>query len=203
MGKEDERILVIERRHLEAAGLFQGLTFDLARYRSLIENPRLHRFLRRGDAEQDAAYKQIIPYFLIVHEGRFWSYTRGQKSGEERLVANISIGIGGHVNEEDVTLFGGAYETAARRELEEEVAVPAGSTDRMVALLNDDSNEVGRVHLGVVHVLHAAGEGVCKREAKLTATGFKTPAELEALRDRMETWSRICLDHWPALLERG
>ncbi len=203
MGKEDERILVIERRWIEEAGLFQGLTFDLDRYRALIENPAFHRFVRRGEAEREASYKQIISYFLIVSGGRFWSYTRGRQSGEERLAAKVSIGIGGHVNAEDVTLFGGVYETAARRELEEEVAIPAGSTDRMVALLNDDSNEVGRVHLGVVHVLRAAGEEVRKRESKLTETGFRTPAELEAMRDRMESWSRICLDHWAELLVRG
>ncbi len=200
MGKDDEILLTVERARIEALGLFQGLTFDTARYLPMLLNPAHHRFVRRGEAEHDPSLKQLIPYFLIEHAGTLWCYVRGKQSGEDRLVAKASLGIGGHINQDDVSLFGGVYETAARRELEEEIRVPAGSTDRIVALLNDDSNEVGKVHLGVVHVLRAPTDAVFKRESKITETGFRTIGELRAMRDRLETWSQLCLDGIEKLL---
>jgi predicted NUDIX family phosphoesterase len=200
MGKDDEILLTVERARIEALGLFQGLTYDTARYLPMLLNPAHHRFVRRGDAETDPSLKQLIPYFLIEHGGRIWCYVRGKQSGEGRLVAKASIGIGGHINHDDVSLFGGVYETAARRELEEEVSIPAGSTDKIVALLNDDSNDVGKVHLGVVHVLRASTDEVSKRESKITESGFKTLDELRAMRERLETWSQLCLDGIDKLL---
>jgi predicted NUDIX family phosphoesterase len=200
MGKDDEILLTVERATLEELGLFQGLTFDTARYLPTLLNPARHRFVRRGEAENDPSLKQLIPYFLIEHGGRFWCYVRGKQSGEGRLVAKASLGIGGHMNQDDVSLFG-TYETAARRELDEEVSIPAGSTDRIVALLNDDSNEVGKVHLGVVHLLRASSDAVTKRESKITEASFKTPAELLAMRERLETWSQLCLDGLDRLLK--
>lgn len=200
MGKDDEILLTVERARIEALGMFHGLNFDTARYLPMLLNPANQRFVRRGEAEHDPSLKQLIPYFIITHGGRIWCYVRGKQSGEGRLVAKASIGIGGHINHDDVSLFG-TYETAARRELEEEVSVPAGSTDRVVALLNDDSNEVGRVHLGVVHVLRAASDEVAKRESKITEAGFKTLDELRAMRDRLETWSQLCLGEAEKLLQ--
>ncbi len=199
MGKDDEILLTVPRARIDALGMFQGLTFDTERYLPTLLDPANQRFVRRGDAEHDPSLKQLISYFIITHGGRIWCYVRGKQSGEARLVAKASIGIGGHVNHDDVSLFG-TYETAARRELEEEVAVPEGSTDRIAALLNDDSNEVGQVHLGVVHVLRAATDAVTKRESKITESGFKTLDELRAMRDRLETWSQICLDGVERLL---
>jgi predicted NUDIX family phosphoesterase len=201
MGKDDEMVLTVERSRIEAQGLFQGLMFEADRYLPALLNPAHHRFVRRGDAETDPSLKQLIPYFVIVHGDRIWCYVRGKQSGEGRLVAKASIGIGGHINQDDVSLFG-TYETAARRELEEEVSIPPGSTDRIAALLNDDSNDVGKVHLGVVHVLRASSDAVAKREQKITEAGFKTVAELTAMRDRLETWSQLCLDGMDRLLRQ-
>jgi predicted NUDIX family phosphoesterase len=203
MRDENEQILVVERKLVESLGMFQGLTFDMERYLPVLLAPRNYRFVPRGPAEQDESLKQLIPYFVIVHGDCVWCYTRGKKSGEDRLVAKVSIGIGGHINNEDLNLLEDLYTTAARRELEEEVLVPAGSTDRIVALLNDDSTPVGRVHLGVIHVLRAAGPEVRRRESVITESGFRTVPGLQALRDRMETWSQICFDALPELLRRA
>jgi predicted NUDIX family phosphoesterase len=187
---------------VESLGAFQGVTFDVERYRArLLEDPRSHRFVPRHQAEQDESLKQLIPYFVICHGEAVWCYTRGKQSGEDRLVAKVSLGIGGHINTADTNLFG--YTWAAERELKEEVCVPEGCEDRVVALLNDDSTPVGRVHLGVIHVLRCATADVRKREKLITEAGFRTPAELQALRGRMETWSQICLDNLPELLRRG
>lgn len=200
MRNDFEEILVVDRKLVEEVGMFQGLTLDTDRYLPVLLNPRNYRFVPRHTAEDDDRLKQLIPYFIICHEGKVWCYVRGKKSGEGRLVAKASIGIGGHINNLDENLFEDVYSRAAIRELEEEVILPGGYTHRIAALLNDDETPVGRVHLGVIHVLQSPTSAVRKREDVITESGFRTLAELQAMRDRMETWSQICLDNIEALL---
>ena len=130
-------------------------------------------------------------------------YVRGKKAGEQRLVAKGSIGIGGHMNEADESLFAmdeQAYRAGVEREVNEEIKIDAPFEDRIVALLNDDSTEVGRVHLGIVHVFKLAEPKVEKREAMITGLTFLLKEELLSRRETMETWSQICLDSLERLL---
>ena len=193
-------MLVVERKVLEQAGSFQGLTFDVQRYLGKLFAPGILRFMPRSQAEVDPAYKQLIPYVIISHDGRYLSYVRGKRAGEARLLNLRSIGIGGHINpvDNEVPLFDTdfrqMYLTAVEREVDEEVSIEASHTDSIVALLNDDSNEVGSVHLGVVHHWALDAPKVTKREQMITQMAFMTPAELHQVRDTMETWSRLCLD---------
>ena len=200
MNKDLEEVLVVERSLVERIGMFQGLTLDTDRYLPELLSPRNYRFVPRHKAEQDDSLKQLIPYFLICHEDRIWCYVRGKKSGEERLVAKASLGIGGHMNNQDLDLFDNIYDRAAIRELEEEVVLPKGYTHKVVALLNDDLTPVGRVHLGVIHILRSPSADVSKREGVITESGFRTVSELKAMYDRLETWSQICLDQIDGLL---
>jgi predicted NUDIX family phosphoesterase len=140
--------------------------------------------------------------------GKYLSYVRGRRAGESRLVGLRSIGIGGHINPgDDMPLFSadlrGAYAAAVAREVAEEVCVEARHTDHVAALLNDDSTEVGRVHLGIVHLWVLETPDVTKREQMITQMGFLSPAELEQVRDTLETWSRLCLERLGEMLKRG
>jgi predicted NUDIX family phosphoesterase len=200
---EAEEVLVVERGLIERIGMFQGLMLATERYLPVLLNPRNYRFVARQKAEGDDTLKQLIPYFLICHGDRIWCYVRGKKSGEGRLVSKASIGIGGHINHLDENLFEDIYSRAAVRELEEEVMVPPGYTHKIVGLLNDDLTPVGRVHLGVIHVLRAPGPDVRKREGVITDSGFRTRSELQAMHAIMESWSQICLDRIDDLLARG
>lgn len=203
MRNDHEEILVVDRSLVERLGMFQGLMLEADRYLAELLNPRHYRFVPRHKAEDDDSLKQLIPYFLICHEDKVWCYVRGKKSGEERLVAKASIGIGGHINNQDLNLFGDIYSTAALRELEEEVRIGGAYSQKVVALLNDDLTPVGRVHLGVIHVLRTDSPDVVKREGVITESGFRSLEALRAMRDRMETWSQICLDSIDSLLARG
>ena len=196
---QDEQVLVVERTALEETGMFQGLSFDVERRLERLFAPGTARFMPRAKAEADPSFKQLIPYVLLCCNGKYLSYVRGKRAGETRLVGNRSLGIGGHINPvDDMTLFGGdlreTYLNAVQREVEEEVHVKTGYQDRIAALLNDDSNAVGAVHLGVVHVWTLDAEAVERREQMITQVGFMTPDELRAVRDTMETWSQLCLD---------
>jgi predicted NUDIX family phosphoesterase len=199
MAKE-EQILVIERKVVEEVGMFQGLIFDVERYLSKIFVPGVPRFISRSKAEVDPSYKQLIPYVIMSYDGKYLSYVRGKRAGETRLLGLRSIGIGGHINPIDAdnsSLFAYLYEnylTAVEREVAEEVFVETTHTDRIVALLNDDSNEVGSVHLGVVHYWLLDEPKVTRREQMITQMDFKTLDELKKVKDTMETWSGLCLD---------
>jgi predicted NUDIX family phosphoesterase len=201
MAKE-EQILVVERKVVEEVGMFQGLTFDVERYLSKIFAQGVSRFMPRPQAEKDPSFKQIIPYVIMACDGRYLNYVRGTRAGETRLVGNRSIGIGGHINpvDNEIPLFDTPfynkkmYTIAVEREVAEEVSVETTHTDRIVALLNDDSNEVGSVHLGVVHFWLLNEPKVSKREQMITKMDFKTLVELQKVKDTMETWSGLCVD---------
>ncbi len=199
MAKEDEQVLIIERKVLEDVGMFQGLTFDVERYLQAIFEPGRLRFVRRADAEDDPSLKQLIPYVLMTHAGKVLSYVRGKRSGESRLVAKRSLGIGGHINPVDeMPLFGDfreAYLNAVKREVEEEVCVGAEHEDRVVAMINDDATEVGSVHLGVVHLWSLSAPRVERREQMITQLEFLDLDALQTQREAMETWSQLCLDY--------
>jgi len=198
MAKE-EQVLVVERKVVDEVGMFHGLAFDVDRYLPKIFAQGVPSFMPRPQAEIDPSHKQIIPYVIMACDGKFLNYVRGTRAGETRLVGNRSIGIGGHINPgDDMPLFNtDFYETylaAVEREVAEEVAVETARSDRIVALLNDDSNEVGSVHLGVVHYWVLDEPKVSKREQMITQMDFKTLAELQKVRETMETWSGLCVD---------
>jgi len=130
-------------------------------------------------------------------------YVRGKRAGEQRLVAKGSIGIGGHLNDADAGLFSldeEHYNRVVEREVHEEIHLLSKSRNRISALLNDDASEVGRVHLGVVHVFKLLEPKVKKREAMITNLTFLTKEELLARRDSLESWSQICVDSLERLL---
>ena len=206
MNVPDENILVIKRRLFDELGAFQGLNFEPRNYLDSILSRGNNFFLPRAQAEKDPNHKQIIPYALLTHGDKVLHYVRGKRAGEQRLVAKGSIGIGGHMNESDESLFAldeAAYRAGVEREVAEEIAIKTNFEDRIVALLNDDSTEVGQVHLGVVHVFKLPEPNVEKREAMITSLAFLDKNELRARRDSLETWSQICLDSLERLLGRG
>jgi predicted NUDIX family phosphoesterase len=198
-----ENVLVIPRALFDQLGSFHGLNFEPRRYLDAMRSRGNNFFLARAKAENDPTHKQIIPYAILACGDRVLHYVRGKKAGEQRLVAKGSIGIGGHMNDEDESLCAWdeqAYRAGVEREVNEEVQINTPFEDRIVALLNDGTTEVGRVHLGVVHVFRLEQANVQKREAMITNLAFLNKQELEERRDTLETWSQICLDHLERLL---
>jgi predicted NUDIX family phosphoesterase len=201
---KEEMILVVRRETIEKLGMWQGLNFEVERYLPVLLAQGNNLFMARSAAETDPSFKQIIPYVLLVHGGKVLHYVRGKKTGEQRLVSKGSIGIGGHMNMEDESFFAmdeAAYLEGVRREVCEELKVGTKFKNRVVALLNDDSNEVGKVHMGVVHIFELEEPNVEKNEAMITNLAFLSPEELQERRDLLETWSQMCLDGLAELLK--
>jgi predicted NUDIX family phosphoesterase len=200
----EENVLVFPRSLFEQLGIFQGFSADVGRYLPSILEQKNNSFQPRARAETDPAYKQVIPYVVVTDGKSILHYVRGKKAGEQRLIAKGSIGIGGHINDEDHTLFAfglEAFREAVKREVCEELAIQGEFNARPVGLINDDSTEVGRVHFGVVHVLFCKPEAVKKNEQVITQVEFIPIEELKAKREQMETWSQLCLDNIDAFLK--
>ena len=203
MTQPAENVLVVRRSLFDELGSFHGLNFEPQKYLDAFLSRGNNFFLPRAQAEKDPGHKQIIPYAIIAHGHTVLHYVRGKKAGEQRLVSKGSIGIGGHLNDTDESLFAwdkDAYRAGVEREVNEEITIDSPFEDRIVALLNDDTTEVGQVHLGIVHVFRLAEPKVQKREAMITNLAFLTKDELLARREALETWSQICADSLDRLL---
>jgi predicted NUDIX family phosphoesterase len=196
---QEEQVLVIERKVFDSLGAFHGLAFDVDRYLDAFFVAGVPRFIPRVDAENDPSFKQLIPYVIMRSGDKYLNYVRGTRAGETRLVGKRSIGIGGHINPVDQTSveagdFRDAYLAAVKREVDEEVNVDTGYSNSVVALLNDDTSEVGKVHLGIVHLWDLEAPNVTKREQMITQLTFMTAAQLHEVRDTLETWSSLCVE---------
>lgn len=194
-----EQVLVVPTAAFHDLGYFQGFSAAADRYLPALLNHADLSYRPRPAMEQDPSFKQLIPYVIFrwrspTGESQVFHYTRGGGQGERRLHAKKSIGVGGHISTLDITAGSShPYEEGLRRELAEEVIVDTPYTERCVGLINDDLTEVGRVHLGVVHLFDVEQPLVSPRESEMLATGFRPVAELLAELDAFETWSQICL----------
>jgi predicted NUDIX family phosphoesterase len=192
-----EHILVVPTAVFHRLGHFQGFSGDVDRYWNGLLDPAHTSYRPRDLMEQDPSFKQLIPYVIFQYRDAagqtlLFQYTRGKGQGEARLHAKRSIGIGGHISADDAAQAS-AYEEGMRRELEEEVVIETPYTSKIVGLINDDETEVGRVHLGVVHLVTVERPAVEPREKDIIDAGFRPVREPLANIDRFETWSQICL----------
>lgn len=195
-----EQVLVVPRALLEEIGAFEGIrTAGMEEAVGRLLDPAAHFFMDRALAEEDPTHKQLIPYCVFRCGDRILHYTRGKSGGESRLHSLISVGVGGHINPVDTgggRTGAAAYHAAVTREIDEELVIAGRHEHRIIALLNDDSNPVGRVHLGIVHLVELESEAVESREDALTDLGFLSLAELNGPRyESLETWSQFCIRH--------
>jgi predicted NUDIX family phosphoesterase len=200
----EERVLCFERKLLDELGVFQGLSLEIEKYLPVVTSSSNILYLNRSDAEQDKRYKQLIPYVLVICNDKILRYRRGKGGQETRLHGLYSVGIGGHISDEDHGLFSNdlGYQEGMRRELVEEVAIDEVK-EASVAVINDDSTDVGYVHFGVVHVLHVADENVAGRRSGIVAPEFVPIAEVVKDPSGYESWSRFCLERLDVLLAKA
>jgi len=208
-GKDYELVLGIPRDELEKVCLrVRGSSLVKSGFMpsqkladAIITNPHLE-FRRRGECEQDPEFKQVITYTLVVHppgqgsRAEILSYRRGKAGSEDRLHGAMSVGYGGHINPEDggidPTFFTGfAFDRAAARELREELTPFRHGPMRVLGVVNNDMDPVGRVHVGIVGVVFTTDD-VRDQDGNDSAM-FRGP---EALRgENLEVWSRLIMEH--------
>lgn len=163
-------------------------------------------FMERRHAEIDSNFKQMIPYTLIVSGWEVLLLRRSKAGGDARLHDKLSIGVGGHINPCDAIPGEVDLLTAcALREIEEEIELTEEVRPRPVGIINDDSNPVGSVHFGVVHLARVESNDVRVRETELLEASFVTLDELKEFAAdptvNLETWSRLIAERIDELLD--
>ena len=152
-------------------------------------------FLERNIAEHDFTHKQVIPYVVIRHQDRYLLIQRTSKQTEKRLHNLYSLGVGGHINDEDVfRQYGDVITAGMRRELTEEFQVEAEESCELVGVINDDSTEVARVHMGLVYVLTTGSPDFRVVEVDKHTASWKTVEEMADYYEGMESWAKIVHD---------
>jgi predicted NUDIX family phosphoesterase len=186
-------ILVIERKHIPEPLLKQGFNpASESLVKSLLENPQLF-FMQRDLAENDPNYKQLIPYVVFQSPKGFFSYQRGKASSETRLRMLRSLGVGGHIEKEDGDIGQNSYIKGLWRELKEEVGIDPSNNIQLLGFINDDSNEVGKVHLGIVHLYQLETSDLESKELNLTDCKFSSISKIKEEEESFETWSRLLI----------
>lgn len=187
----NEQILVVKRAVLLKDDVWHGL--NQGNTTSYIETINTHKeFLPREHMETNPLYKQIIPYLIFKHNDRYFLMQRKAKASEQRLKNKYTLGIGGHIRKEDMTsndIF-----AWARREFDEEIAYSGSCTITPLGLLNDDSNEVGKVHIGLILLLEGDSAAITVR-SELASGQLLTLQECAQYYDAMESWSQILFDY--------
>ena len=188
MATPDELVLIVPRDEVPGGLDFTGV-IDRPFASVLAAVQGSGQFLPRGKVEEDPSKKQIIPYLVLRDGERIFLMKRTRAGGDERLHDRYTIGIGGHVNKGDADVLGGL-----RREWREEIEADFVPEFEPVGLLNDDSNPVGAVHLGLVYAADAGGRAVAIRETHKLSGEFVAMSAVAAVQDKLETWSALLFD---------
>ena len=187
----DELILVVPRTDILPHGSFHGLrTTTMQEITTIIAEKK--QFLPRSIMETDPAYKQIIPYLIYTYNDRYFLMQRKAKASESRLAGKFTFGIGGHIRQEDMQTY--SIFDWARREFHEEINYNGNLTIQPIGLLNDDTNEVGKVHIGLVMLLIGDSENISV-QSELQSGELMSLGDAEIYKERMESWSKIIFEY--------
>lgn len=149
-------------------------------------------FKDRWNMETDRNFKQIIPYIVMYNDqAQILTLKRLTTQSEKRLHNKISLGVGGHVNNLDSTNPLEAFKAGMKREIEEEVNVSMKSEPEFLGVIDDDSTDVGKVHLGLAYKVKVEFHGINEKDK--FDYSWKSPEELNEQVNDMENWSVFVL----------
>ncbi|EOB9173936.1 NUDIX domain-containing protein [Staphylococcus aureus] len=199
MSKFDEQIIVVPREIIfnNEKNTFNGfLNKNKPEGQNIFDALSQYEVKRRGDMEEDPSYKQLISYCLLENEhGEILVYERLSGGGEARLHGQYSIGVGGHMNDvPGAESINEVLRVNAQRELEEEVGLSEQDSQNMeyIGFINDDNNEVGKVHIGVVFKITVSTNDVEAKETDTLRIKWVEKGNIESY-DDFETWSALIL----------
>lgn len=190
--KLDEKILVIPAKKLFPETPVTGFCHmeDFEHYADLISSHK--EFQSRIEMEADERYKQVIPYLIFKYQNKFFLMQRKSSASEQRLKNMYTLGIGGHIREEDIA--GKNIIEWAKREFEEEIDYKGAYTIQSLGIINDESNAVGKVHTGFAFIMHGTSDQI-KIRSELKQGMLVTLEECEQYYESMETWSQLAFKY--------
>lgn len=192
MNQKNEDILVVPREKIFLDQPFNGFLgcSDFDAYQNIVQEHK--QFLPRSEMELDPSYKQIIPYLLFTHDKKLFLMQRAATAGEQRLKNKYTLGIGGHVRESD--LAGKTIFDWAIREFQEEIEYDGSLSIQPLGLINDDSDAVGKVHVGFAFLLRGDSPNIAIRSELKQGSLLSLEACAEFI-ENMETWSQFAFAH--------
>ena len=152
----------------------------------------LGKFIYRYDAEYDSTYQQIIPYALITNKTKDKYYVSKRIKGDTRLIDNLSLGFGGHINPCD-----GSYEIVLKalgRELNEELILEPTSKAKYLGTVRDLTSKT-KEHLGLVFVIETKEDNVSIKEKDNLEGIWMTKQEMYDNYSKFEGWSKYILSY--------
>lgn len=197
---KEEEVLVIPKEMIWELGYFQGISFDLDKYLPVVLNPDNWLFIERNVAEFHTEYKQLIPYVICIFDERVFSYRRNMKQSDPRLRALYSIGLGGHIKKTDNDFSSYTYQLGLEREINEEVNISCDYHDSVIGMINDDSNHVGKVHIGIIHLFSLEKQCIKPLKETMLEAKFLRKAHLIKKINLFENWSKICIGNFDKII---
>ncbi len=201
MSKMDEIILVAPRAEVfeNEALTFQGVLSNKGQVNRIMDNvANTYSTMRRGDAEENNDYKQPIPYAVLKRGNEVYVYKRLTGGGEVRLHNQLSMGVGGHQNDLGDLPFTETVFKNLMREFDEELYI---HTDNIhldtIGLINDDENEVGKVHLGILIIADLPLETKVEVRETDQLEGFWVKIDdlkNDDIYPNLESWSQFVVD---------
>lgn len=192
VNKYDELIVVVPR--IALSGMLSQAHFvpsnSFESLERIVQENKL--YIKRKDAEEDPTYKQIIPYFVFRHQNRYFMMQRAANAGEARLKNKFSLGIGGHLRETDIQSL--PLDQWGMREFHEEINYTDAFSLSPLGIINDERNEVGKVHLGIVFLVEGVTDGISVR-SELKSGALMTLQEIQAHYENLESWSQLVVEH--------
>ncbi len=185
--KQKERVMVVKAKSLRGVN---GIEFKYHPFIDIIKKESV--FIDRETAESDYSNKQVIPYGIIFFRNMLFAYQRTVEVTEKRLAKLLSIGIGGHINSSDAKDPIACIEEAMQRELNEELYL-AEYNKKIVAVINDDSDDVGKVHFGIVFRICLLTPSVKLKDSSLSNFAAIDLSKPILNFDEYENWSKLCL----------
>jgi len=190
---KEEYVLAFPTKFLKDLGKFQGFNPNTNKYLDIILKKENTLFIKRKYAENDPKYKQLIPYIVLKYKDTYFTYQRGKLLSEKRLLGSYSLGVGGHISIFDENLFNTTYEEGLNRELNEEIQINSNYSKNLIGMINDDTNGVGKVHFGIIHLFELTKNDVKAKEKSIKNISFMTKKMLVNKINLFENWSQILI----------
>lgn len=195
--KMAEKVLVVHKDLLE--GYFKDISYGL-----IIDNTDLifeevlknHSFLDRNIAEYDYDYRQIIPYIIVKKDDSYLMLKRLNKQTEKRLHGKCSLGVGGHINPDPSGKYENVIVSGLYKELNEEISIKEPFKLTFSGIINNQTSDVGKVHIGFLYILEANSLDFEVLEKEKMTGEWVSEKELAKYYEYLEGWSQIVFDNY-------
>ncbi len=124
------------------------------------ENPL---WMKRDEAEDNREVQQVIPWTIFRWNNYYLELKKKQEGPHTRLYNKYSLGFGGHVFKHEMDKVGSLDEWIKERFLQE-MEYKGNLTVSTLGVVNDNTDELGSGHFGIVYLIEGDSNLVSSRK---------------------------------------